>query len=92
MIVLDSDSVGLGDSFKRVLRFHCRFTIHFRHQVHVGEIRIVIDKDGGSNVSLSSGDTTVSWDKSASWTFQLVHAQLLRAWSLVANACAVLCV
>ena len=74
MIVLDSDSVGLGNLFKRILRFNRRFSIHFCHQVHIGEIKVVIDKDGCPDVSLCSGDTTVSWDKSASWTFQLVHA------------------
>ena len=74
MVMLDCDAMSSSKSLECTLRFDGVSRVHLCHQVHVGEIREVIDKDRGAHVSLFGGFVAASGYTFRSRADQLVDA------------------
>ena len=84
MVVLYFYTMSSGHSFKGSLSFHSSFSIHFSHEMNIGEVREVIHKHCRSDIAFGGWDTAMSWNKSCCQTDQLVNADdLTRCFGLL---------
>ena len=74
VVVADGDTTGVRDTFKSELGFNGGISVHFGHEVGVGEVGGVVNKDCGTNVPEGCGFAAVGWYKPRSRADKLVHA------------------
>ena len=89
MVMMNANTMGSSDTLKGLLGSNGGFSIVSRHEVDIGKIRVVINKDGGSSVTLDSGATAVSRDKSRSRANKLVNTNNIPGSSCFADGLAI---
>ena len=69
VIIGNGDVVSFEDSFEGAFGFHGCFGVHFGHEVDVGEVGEVVNKNCGADVALESRSATVGGNKAKGATF-----------------------
>ena len=91
LVMTNANTMGSSDMLKGLLGSNGGFSIVSRHEVDIGKIRVVINKDGGSSVTLDSGATaaTTVRDKSRSRANKLVNTNNIPRSSCFADGLAI---
>ena len=72
--------LGSSQPFVGLFCLCCCFGVHLSHEMDVGEVREMVNEDGGANVTLRGRNTAMSWNKTKGRANELIHADYL-AWS-----------
>ena len=74
MIMANSDRVGLGKVLKGKLGSNSGVGIHLGHEVDIGEVQKMINKDSCAKITLKCGTTLMGRNIARDRTNQLIHA------------------
>ena len=77
VVMRDGDAMRVSNAFKGQFDFNSSRSIKVSHEVNVGVIRKMVDKDGGSDITLSGRFTPMDGDETRRRADKLINANNL---------------